>query len=268
MSSAKPQNLVPDWIAAVAMLVLPLLLAFNVAYLLGASGMRISGSSMSFNREYDDTVYRLADGLGMEVDEYSMRVVRVEPGIPPINPVCGVWDAREIVMNNPTFIQDGVLLADEYYEWETPGGIELATGAILDIAALQARGLPLPTLWVDPSERPSGAIPARATPGPAIPPKPPRPGGDGTKPDANAPIATVAPPAPHADAAAPGYVATSSAPREPITRELVTANYDKLRVINESCITFNAAFVAIYLLLGIIAAPIAATRYIRRRRAA
>lgn len=68
---------------------------------------------------------------------------------------------------------------------------------------------------------------------------------------------------PVAGASAPG----STSPREPLTPAWIADNYSKIRYIHESCITFNAAFIALYLLLAIIAAPIALTRWLKRRKA-
>ncbi len=57
------------------------------------------------------------------------------------------------------------------------------------------------------------------------------------------------------------------APEKRLTIQRLVEDYDQMRVINESCMTFNAAFIALYALLLIfllIALPI---RLVRRKRA-
>lgn len=269
-----PKHLLPDWIPAVGMLLLPLMVTMNVAYLMGASGVRMGGSSSSFNRQFDDTYYRLAPGVAWEVDEYTIRVRAIHAGWPPFNPVCGFWSGGEMLLWDPTFVQDGVALAEEYYQWQTPGGIELETGRFLSVEELQARGLPTPRLWVDPQtgrtnpQDPNSVVapPAAATGAGDHKPGAAPAGGHkpGTAPGAApaSPGAPVVSP-PVAGASAPG----STSPREPLTPAWIADNYSKIRYIHESCITFNAAFIALYLLLAIIAAPIALTRWLKRRKA-
>lgn len=231
MSRSDQPGLVPDWIVAIAMLVGGLWLSFTVAYVMGASGVRLNGNALSFDRDGDDELYEIADGLAFEVWDTWVSVVRTEPGVFPANPVCGRFDTAGMVIGHPNWIADGVVFTDVLGPNDTAAGVELATGALLDRAALEARGL-------------LATKPAAEAPRPGA--KPPR---DGAR------AAGAAPPTPRATAA-------------PFDAEQARTDFERVRPVQESCIVYNAAFVFLFLLLGLIAAPVALSRWLRRRRPA
>ncbi|MCB9521461.1 MAG: hypothetical protein H6699_11380 [Myxococcales bacterium] len=53
-----------------------------------------------------------------------------------------------------------------------------------------------------------------------------------------------------------------------LTRRYLAENYGRLAYINESCMTFNGAYIIVLMLFGLAAAATAIPRSVRRRRAA
>lgn len=258
MSAAAPDrpSLVPDWIVAVATLVGGIWVMFMLAYALGAGGMRVAGSSISFDREYDRTFYRVTDDIVFSVSDTWVSLIRVKSGVFPFNPVCGRYLSNGTVIGNPSFVAGNIVLTRDLWENSEAAGIDIETGELLDPAALAERGL-----WsASPADLP-GAAGAGGKPD-DTPPAAPTPPPGGGKPDRDA-----APPTPAAAGAPPAAVPAFEA-GVPLTAEWVAENFDKARAINESCMMFNAAFLAIYLLLALIAIPTAVIRGFKRRAAA
>lgn len=107
-SSSTRRTLFPHWYVAVWALLLVLFGAFFIAYKLGASGVRISGSVLSFNRQQDNLLFKIDDERAFnihplaELNEF-IAIVFYRKAYFPFSAVCGTYTPNGTVINNATY---------------------------------------------------------------------------------------------------------------------------------------------------------------------
>lgn len=210
--SAEEKELIPGWVKAVGVLTAALFVIINVIYRLGYEGVEVSGAPVSFERQYDNALFRIDDELAFVVSGGQMAsVVRYESGIPPFRPLCGSYDLAGTVVHGTH--KKGDWIYRDRYSGRGATALNLVTKEEVKL------------------ERPDGA-------GDTI---------DASK--------------------VPLYVKNGLTFDEDneLTVEWVVAEHEPIAVINESCLTFNAAFMLIFAALFLTTLVVVPLRLSRRK---
>lgn len=204
--------LLPPWHTAVGGLLLALFLVFNLAYRLGAGGIRVGGADTSFDREHDSALFKIDERRAFLVDGNFVAIVKYKDGIPPFRPLCGRCDLDGTVFNMANF-QKGDWFYSRYPELDGPDAYNAKTGELVKL------DVPRSQKDVDPQQVPFYAE--------------------------------------H------GFTFDEALA---VTPARVAGQYEQLSKIQESCVTFNAAFVLLFGMMALIGAPMLIVG-LRRRRA-
>lgn len=97
----------PAWYKATGIVVLLMFVAVNVYYRLGAGGIQVSGSSVSFDRHHDFALFRIDDRLAFLLTKSGfVSVVRYKRGTFPFCPVCGLYEPAGMVLSLAQYKKD------------------------------------------------------------------------------------------------------------------------------------------------------------------
>lgn len=213
MGADETQEVIPGWVKAVSVLAFGLFVVFNMIYRFGYGGVEVSGANVSFNRQYDNALFRIDDQLAFVVSGGGMAsVVRYEPGMVPFRPLCGSYDLAGTVVHG-RFKKGDWIYRDSYSGFGATA-FNLATKEEVKL------------------QMPAGA-------------------GDTINP-----------------ADVPLYVkhGLTFDDDNKLTVEWVVDEHEPIAVINESCLTFNAAFMLIFAALFLTTVVAVPLRLWRRKR--
>jgi hypothetical protein len=189
----------PSWYRATASAFVLLWGIVGAYYAIGASSVRASGATTSFDRSHDISLLKIDEHRAFRLDKYGASVTKYERGTFPFCPICGVFKPAGTVMNLAGYRKgDWVYTAHPQPFSEA---VNLKTGEVVDLPADRGELSQPPPEFV-----------AR--------------GLDFDK--ANA-----------------------------IDPSLIASTFTPLSTINESCVVFNMAFIAVFgalLLVGLVLA--------------
>jgi hypothetical protein len=211
-----PRKLLPDWYVAVGGLLLVLFVIFNLAYRLGAGGVRFYGGTASFNRQFDHQLFKIDDTRAFLVHGESVAVVKYASAYAPFRLVCGSCTPDGSVLNLADY-RKGDWVYSRYPEFEGPDVYNLRTQEVITLDVPRPKG----TARVEPAKVPFYAE--------------------------------------H------GFTFDEALA---LTPEKVAKEFETLSTMNESCLTFNAAFYLLFALMLLVGAPLLIKGLLRARKAA
>lgn len=124
---------IPPRLRSLLLSTLALWAAFNVYYLLGASGVGSRGGKVAVDRSRDVQLFRIDDRYALRTtDGESFDLVTIQRGTFPVCPLCGIWERRDFVVHGVGFRNGDWFIAN----YVSPDGAEafnIATGASVQL---------------------------------------------------------------------------------------------------------------------------------------
>jgi hypothetical protein len=122
---------IPVWVQGVFPLVFVLFVLFNLYYRLGSSGVEVSGTSASFEREFDYQLYAVNDTYAFSVDGPNWTpLVRYLKTPIPFRWICGTYQSGGVVLRDPVYRKGNLLFSGQIGFHGGEYGIDLKSGQV------------------------------------------------------------------------------------------------------------------------------------------
>jgi hypothetical protein len=126
--TTKTKKIFPGWYRAVLVMLGGVCGALALYYSLGASGVRVSGAKVSFDRDKDRQLFKIDESRAFLYSSGGyLSVVKYGPGVFPFRLVCGKCETQGGLLNLAKYMKGDWVYSDHF---DLPRGAKIRTGAL------------------------------------------------------------------------------------------------------------------------------------------
>ena len=105
---------VPPLIKACSAMIIALWLLVTAFYHLGADGVSLEDSYLSFEREYDHQLFKISKGYALQVsahEESEPTIVQYDSCLFPLSWLCGRYETQRTLLPGPLFVKEQLIVS-------------------------------------------------------------------------------------------------------------------------------------------------------------